>query len=63
MSHCPPHTVRMRQNERQTNRQYSLGDRAVAIAAILAVVLVGLFGAEPDRQPQPATRTAQSAPR
>jgi len=43
--------------------QSSLGDRAVVIAGILAIVLVGLFGAEPDRPPEPATRTAQSAHR
>ncbi len=41
----------------------SLGDRAVVIAGIFAIVLVGLFGAEPIQAPSPATRTAQSAPR
>ncbi len=43
--------------------QSSLGDRAVVIAGILALVLVGLFGAEPEPQPQPLARTVQSAQR
>jgi len=43
--------------------QSSLGDRAVVIAGVLAILLVGLFGAEPDQQPQPLTRTVQSAQR
>jgi len=33
------------------------------IAGVLAILLVGLFGAEPDQQPQPLTRTVQSAQR
>jgi hypothetical protein len=36
--------------------QSSLGDRAVLLAGVLAILLVGLFGAEPsgttDRPPQ-----------
>ena len=43
--------------------QSSLGDRAVVIAGILAILLVGLFGAEPEQQQTLATRTVQSAPR
>jgi len=43
--------------------QSSLGDRAVVIAGVLAILLVGLFGAEPDQQPTPAARTVQSAHR
>jgi hypothetical protein len=43
--------------------QSSLGDRAVVIAGVLAILLVGLFGAEPDQQPAPLTRTVQSAQR
>ena len=43
--------------------QSSLGDRAVMIAGLLAILLVGLFGAEPDQQPEPLTRTVQSAQR
>jgi hypothetical protein len=41
----------------------SLGDRAVVIAAILAIVIVGLFGAEPERSPGLLARSTQSAPR
>ncbi|HLB17249.1 MAG TPA: hypothetical protein VJM14_20175 [Burkholderiales bacterium] len=43
--------------------QSSLGDRAVVIAGILAILLVGSFGAEPEQPPTLATRTAQSAQR
>jgi hypothetical protein len=37
--------------------QSSLGDRAVLLAGVLAIVLVGLFGAEPD---EVAKRPAQA---
>lgn len=43
--------------------QSSLGDRAVVIAGVLAILLVGLFGAEPDQLPTLAARTVQSAQR
>ncbi len=42
--------------------QSSLGDRAVVIAGVLAIVVVALFGAAPE-QPNPATRVVQSAHR
>lgn len=45
------------------NPHSSLGDRAVVIAAIVAILLVGLFGAEPERRPALGTRTIQSAQR
>jgi hypothetical protein len=48
---------------RPTNPESSRGDRAVVIAAILAIVLVGLLGAAPEEPSPSATRTAQSAPR
>jgi len=43
--------------------QSSLGDRAVLIAGVLAILLVGLFGAEPEQPPTLATGTVQSAQR
>jgi hypothetical protein len=52
----------MERTERESNPQTSLGDRAVAVAGILAIVVVALFGAAPTEPPGP-TRTAQSAPR
>jgi hypothetical protein len=41
------------------------GDRAVAIAGFLAILLTGFFGDDPDTRPQPpsAPRTVQSAQR
>jgi hypothetical protein len=44
--------------------QSSLGDRAALLAGVLAIVLVGLFGAEPDETasrsvPAPAGVVAQ----
>jgi hypothetical protein len=39
------------------------GDRAVAIALFLAILLTGFFGDEPDVRPQPAPVAAQAAQR
>jgi len=43
----------------------TLGDRAVAIAGILAMLLTGFFGAEPEHETRllPAASTMESAPR
>jgi hypothetical protein len=49
--------------DRPKRQTCSLGDRAVVIAGILAVVVVGLFGATPEEPQQPLTRSAQSAHR
>jgi hypothetical protein len=49
--------------DRPKRKRCSLGDRAVVVAGILAVVVVTLFGATPDERPQPRPRTAQSAHR
>jgi hypothetical protein len=43
--------------------QSSLGDRAVVIAGVLAILLVELFGAAPDQPPAAAARAVQSAQR
>ena len=42
--------------------QPSLGDQAVLIAGVLAIVLVGLFGAEPEevaKEPAPTVQVAK----
>jgi hypothetical protein len=45
-------------------RASSAGDRAVAIAGFLAILLTGFFGDDPDvREPVPAPATVQSAQR
>ena len=43
--------------------QPSLGDQAVLIAGVLAIVLVGLFGAEPEEVAKEPARTVQVAKR
>ena len=43
--------------------QSSLGDRAVVIAGILAIVVVALFGAEREQPPGPIAGSVQSAHR
>lgn len=45
----------MENRELDAHRVASLGDRAVAIAAFLAIVAAGLFGAEPEREAHPAS--------
>ena len=46
-------------------RATSVGDRAVAIAGFLAILLTGFFGDDPDvrSQPAPAPSSVQSAER
>lgn len=46
-------------------RTATAGDRAVAIAGFLAILLTGFFGDDPDVRPQPpsAPGTIQSAQR
>lgn len=44
-------------------RTSTAGDRAVAIAGFLAILLTGFFGDEPDVRPQPAPIAAQSVQR
>jgi hypothetical protein len=41
----------------------SLGDRAVLVAGVLAIVLVWLFGAEPRPAAEQVAQTAQAAQR
>jgi hypothetical protein len=41
----------------------SAGDRAVAIAGFLAILLTGFFGDEPDVRLQPAPSAVQSLQR
>ena len=41
----------------------SLGDQAVLIAGVLAIVLVGLFGAEAEEAAMEPAQTAQVAKR
>ena len=43
--------------------QPSLGDQAVFIAGVLAIVLVGLFGAEPEEVMKEPAQTVQVAKR
>jgi hypothetical protein len=47
------------------SRESSAGDRAVAIAGFLAILLTGFFGDEPPAQPTPPSvqSTVQGAPR
>ena len=47
------------------SRASTAGDRAVAIAGFLAILLTGFFGEDPDAHPQPpaAPGTVQSAQR
>ena len=47
------------------SRTSTAGDRAVAIAGFLAILLTGFFGDDPDVRPQPtsAPSTVQSAQR
>lgn len=67
VSHSTLHTARMLSRELskqpQVGPQSSLGDRAVVIAGILAIVIVGPFGAEREEAPGPVARSAQSAHR
>ncbi len=55
----------MQDREFDADRVALLGDRAVAIAAFLALIATGFFGAEPERDVAPtwATRTAPGAQR
>ena len=43
--------------------QSSLGDRAVLLAGVLAIVLVGLFGAQPQEAADRTVQTAQATKR
>jgi len=45
------------------DQQRSLGDQVVLIAAALAIMLVGLFGAEPDEAAKEPAQTVQVAKR
>ncbi|HKC42729.1 MAG TPA: hypothetical protein VKC64_02800 [Burkholderiales bacterium] len=45
------------------DQQRSLGDQAVLIAGALAIVLVGLFGAEPEEVANEPAQTVQVAKR
>ncbi len=47
------------------SRTSNAGDRAVAIAGFLAILLTGFFGDDPDvrSQPAPPSHTVQSAQR
>ena len=49
----------------EESRVSTAGDRAVAIAGFLAILLTGVFGDDPDvrSQPAPAPSTVQSAQR
>jgi len=49
----------MRRDEE--TRAATKGDRAVAIASVLALLLAGLFGDEPDAYPQPAPGAVEHA--
>jgi len=49
--------------EREETRSATAGDRAVAIAGFLAILLTGFFGDEPDVRPPPAPTTVQAAQR
>ncbi len=44
-------------------RRATAGDRAVAIAGFLAILLTGFFGEEPDVRPPPAPATVQAGQR
>lgn len=50
-------------SETDEPRKATAGDRAVAIAGFLAILLTGFFGDEPDPRPQPATPALQAAQR
>ena len=50
-------------SEVDETRSAAAGDRAVAIAGFLAILLTGFFGDEPEVRPQPAPATAQAAQR
>jgi hypothetical protein len=52
-------------NSLDAARAASAGDRAVAIAGFLAILLTGFFGDDPDvrSQPAPAPSSIQSAQR
>jgi len=52
-------------NPRDDSRTSTAGDRAVAIAGFLAILLTGFFGDDPDARPQAtsAPKTVQSAQR
>ena len=52
-------------NPRDDSRTSTAGDRAVAIAGFLAILLTGFFGDDPDARPQAtsAPSTVQSAQR
>ncbi len=45
----------MEHRELDADGAASLGDRAVVIAAFLALIAAGLFGAEPERDASPAS--------
>lgn len=50
-------------NEIVEHRTATAGDRAVAIAGFLAILLTGLFGDEPQVPPQSAPAAVQPAQR
>jgi hypothetical protein len=50
-------------SESAPTRNSTAGDRAVAIAGFLAILLTGFFGDEPDVRPLPTPATVQSAQR
>lgn len=50
-------------SEVDETRSATAGDRAVAIAGFLAILLTGFFGDEPDVRAQPVPATVQAAQR
>jgi hypothetical protein len=50
-------------SESATTRNATAGDRAVAIAGFLAILLTGFFGDEPDVRPPPTPAPVQAAQR
>lgn len=50
-------------SEVEETRRAIAGDRAVAIAGFLAILLTGFFGDEPQPRPQPAPTAVQAAQR
>lgn len=47
----------------EAQRAWSAGDRAVAIAGFLAILLTGFFGDEPETRVTLAPAAVQSTPR
>jgi hypothetical protein len=50
-------------SEAEETRRATAGDRAVAIAGFLAILLTGFFGDEPDVRSPTAPATVQAAQR